>query len=377
MQIFSGAQILSGSTKLADYSLIIDKGDIVALVPVGERPRSGEQIELQGGIVAPGLIDVQVNGGAGVLFNDQPTLAGIKAIAQAHQKYGTTGLLPTLVTDSEAVLQAALSAAADATRSIPGVLGIHLEGPFLDPRRAGAHRQDLMRPMTARDADLLISRRSAAMLVTLAPSAAPPALIARLADAGIIVSLGHSDATDRDALLAFDAGARSVTHLFNAMSPLHHRAPGLAGAALSDRRAICGLIADGVHVSATAVRVALAAKGVDGIALVSDAMPPAAGGPAEFLLQGRQVYRVGNHLELIDHTLAGASITLLDAVRWLVQVLDVPLVDALHMASWTPARLIGLNHRYGLLAQGYRASFIHLDEQLRLRQTWVDGTPVE
>jgi len=377
MQIFSGAQILSGSTKLIDYSLVVDEGDIVALVPVGERPRTGEQIELSGGIIAPGLIDVQVNGGAGVLFNDQPTLAGIKAIAQAHQKHGTTGLLPTLITDTDAVLQAALAAAADATQCIPGVFGIHLEGPFLDPRRAGVHRQDLMRPFTVQDADLLISRRSAAMLVTLAPSAAPPALIARLANAGIIVSLGHSDATDRDALLAFDAGARSVTHLFNAMSPLHHRAPGLAGAALSDQRAICGLIADGVHVSATAVRVALAAKGVDGIALVSDAMPPAAGGPAEFPLQGRRVYRVDNHLELIDHTLAGASITLVDAVRWLVQVLDVPLLDALHMASWTPARLIGLNHRYGRLAQGYAASFIHLDEQLQLRQTWVDGTPVE
>ncbi len=377
MQIFSGARILFGATRLNSYSLVVDKGHIAALVPFRERPTTGQQIDLSGGLLAPGLIDLQVNGGAGILFNDRPTLAGIDTIAKAHQRFGTTGLLPTLITDTEVVLEAALAAAAEAALRVPGVLGIHVEGPFLDPRRAGVHRQDLMRPITLRDADLLISRKSATMLVTLAPSAAPIALICRLAEAGVIVSLGHSDATDSDAFKAFDAGARSVTHLFNAMSPLHHRAPGLAGAALSDQRVVCGLIGDGVHVAATAIRVALAAKGVAGIALVSDAMPPAAGGPAEFILQGRHVYRVGNHLELSDHTLAGAAITLMDAVRWLVHALDVPLVDALQMASWTPACLIGVNHRYGRLAPGYRASFIHLDDALQVQQAWVDGTAVD
>jgi N-acetylglucosamine-6-phosphate deacetylase len=227
------------------------------------------------------------------------------------------------------------------------------------------------------DADALIAKKNAAMLVTLAPRAAPLGAITRLAKAGIIVSLGHSEATDSEAFAAIEAGARSVTHLFNAMSPLHHRAPGLTGAALADRRVTCGLITDGIHVSATAVRVALAAKGVGAIALVSDAMPSAAGGPPEFVLQGRRVHRVGNRLELHDHTLAGATITLMDAVRWLVRTLDLPLSSALQMASFTPACLIGIGDQYGRLAAGYAASFIHLDEGLHVCRTWIDGVALD
>jgi N-acetylglucosamine-6-phosphate deacetylase len=376
MQIFNGAMVLSRAGSMADHSLIVDNGRIAAVVPYRQRPAVGQQIDLDGGVLAPGLIDLQVNGGGGVLFNDQPTHEAIDAIARAHRRDGTTGLLPTVITDTSVVLNAALEAACEASRRVPGVFGIHVEGPFIDPRRPGVHRQEFMRLMQVQDADGLIEKKTAAMLVTLAPSAAPLAAISRLAAAGVIVSLGHSEASDLEALAAIDAGARSVTHLFNAMSPLHHRSPGLTGAALADRRVTCGLIADGIHVSATAVRVALAAKSLDTIALVSDAMPPAAGGPPEFSLQGRPVHRVGNHLELADHTLAGAAITLMDAVRWLVRQLNIPLASALHMASFTPACLIGISDRYGCLAEGYAASFIHLDDELRVRQTWIDGIPV-
>jgi N-acetylglucosamine-6-phosphate deacetylase len=221
----------------------------------------------------------------------------------------------------------------------------------------------------------LIAARAGALLVTVAPVAAPPEHIAALAAAGITVSLGHAETTDTDALTAFDAGARGVTHVFNAMSPLGHRAPGLVGAALADPRVVCGLIADGEHVAPTAIRVALAAKQPDGIALVSDAMPSAAGGPKEFRLQGRRVRRDGARLVLDDGTLAGSTITLMEAVRWLVRVLGLDLAAALRMASATPARLIGLGDRLGQLAPGLAADLVHLDAALAVRETWVRGVP--
>ena len=212
---------------------------------------------------------------------------------------------------------------------MPGALGVHVEGPFIDPRRKGVHPPEFIRPMEEKDADALIGARAGVMVVTLAPASVPLERIAQLADAGIAVSLGHSDASAEEAKAVFDAGARAVTHLYNAMSQLSSRAPGVVGAALADPRIVCGLIADGEHAHAAAYRAALAAKGARGIALVSDAMSPAAGGPDVFELQGRRMRRVGNKLVAEDGTLAGAAITMRDAVDYVVHVLKVPLAEAL------------------------------------------------
>jgi N-acetylglucosamine-6-phosphate deacetylase len=373
LQVFFGARLFDGLAMRDDCALVVEGGAIVAVAPTAARPRGGEQIDLSGGVLSPGLVDWQVNGGGGVLFNATPTAAAAAAIAAAHRRAGVTAIVPTVITDSPAVLAAALAAAGEAARVTPGVLGVHVEGPFIDPRRRGVHLAEFIRPMRDRDCDQLVAAKAGAMVVTLAPSAAVPERIARLAAAGIVVSLGHAEATAEEAGAAFAAGARAVTHLFNAMSQLGSRTPGLVGAALADPAVVCGLIADGHHVHGAAMRAAINAKGASGIALVSDAMPPAAGGPPVFALQGRRMRREGTRLIDDFDTLAGGAITLLDAVRHVIGPLGLPLAEALRMATSTPARLLGLEGRIGALAPGARADLVHLDDDLALRGVWLAG----
>jgi N-acetylglucosamine-6-phosphate deacetylase len=373
MKVFWGARLFDGERMIDDHALLVEDGVVVAVVPVAQRPLGAEDFDLGGGILAPGLIDWQVNGGGGVLFNETTTVAGIRAIVEAHRTDGTTSLLPTLITDAPQKLEAALAAAAEAWKSVPGALGIHVEGPFIDVRRKGAHPVEFIRTMALEDADRLIAAKAGVMLVTLAPAAVSNDLIARLAQGGIIVSIGHAEATAEEAQAAFAAGASAVTHLYNAMSQLGHRQPGLVGAALADPGIFCGFIADGHHVHETAARAAFNAKGADGIALISDAMPPAAGGPKLFRLEGRRVTQIGTRLTLDDGTLAGAAITLMDAVRYATRTLGIDLADALKMATLTPARLLRVDDRIGRLKPGYRADLVHLGGDLSVRGTWIGG----
>jgi N-acetylglucosamine-6-phosphate deacetylase len=373
MKVLYGARMFDGERLGDDRALVIEGASIGALTKVEDRPRGGEQEDLGGGILAPGFIDWQINGGGGVLFNAEPTVEGIAAIAAAHRHGGVTAFLPTVVTDAPRVLTQALIAAREAQGRVPGALGIHVEGPFIDPKRKGVHPAQFIRPMKEDDVNALIAGRAGVMIVTLAPASVPLGFISRLAKAGIIVSLGHSDATAEEAQAVFDAGACAVTHLYNAMSQLSSRSPGVVGATLSDPRIICGLIADGEHAHALAYRAALAAKGPRGVALVSDAMPPAAGGPDIFELQGRRMTRVGNKLVAEDGTLAGAAITLRDAVDYLVNALRVPLADALTMATLTPARLLRVDDRIGQLKPGHRADLVHLTDDLRVAEVWTGG----
>ena len=376
MTVFFGARLFDGERFFDDHALVVEDGVIRALVDVEQRPRGGDEIDCGGGILAPGLIDWQINGGGGVLFNAEPTVEGIAAIARAHRREGVTGFLPTVVTDAPAVLASALAAAREARALVPGALGIYVEGPFIDPRRKGIHPPQWIRPMREFDAEALIAARAGAMVVTLAPASVPLPLVARLAQSGIVVSLGHSDATAEEATAVFDAGARAATHLFNAMSQLHSRQPGVVGAVLSDPRVVCGLIADGEHVHGLACRAAIAAKGAFGIALVSDAMPPAAGGPDSFELQGRRMTRVGRTLVDENGTLAGATITLIDAVRTVATRLGLPLASALAMATLTPARLLGLDAQLGRLAPGCEANLVHLTDALEVAGVWMNGRAV-
>jgi N-acetylglucosamine-6-phosphate deacetylase len=373
MKVLTGARIFDGEQFHDDCALVIEGASIAALVRLADRPRGGEQADLGGGILSPGFIDWQINGGGGVLFNAEPTVEGIAAIAAAHRRAGVTGFLPTVVTDAPSVLAQALTAAREAEKRVPGALGVHVEGPFIDPRRKGVHRPEFIRPMEEEDADALIGARAGAMVVTLAPASVSLERIARLATAGIVVSLGHSDASAEEAACVFDAGARAVTHLFNAMSQLSSRAPGVVGAALADPRIVCGLIADGEHAYPAAYRAAIAAKGARGVALVSDAMPPAAGGPDQFELQGRRMKRAGHKLVAEDGTLAGAAITMRDAVDYVVRTLEIPLDKALTMATLTPARLLGLDDRIGRLGPGLRADLVHLTDDLQVAEVWTGG----
>jgi len=368
MRIFVGARLFDGFAFRDDFALVTQGEDIAALVPHAERPQ-GETVDLGGGVLTPGFVDWQVNGGGGWLFNDHPTPEAIRAIAAAHRRFGTTALAPTVITDSAPVLTAALQAGRE---PIPGSLGVHAEGPFIDIRRNGAHPRQHIRPMTPADAEAL----TAARVVTLAPASAPPELIRRLAASGVIVSLGHSEATYEEARACFDAGARAVTHLYNAMSPLTSRAPGVVGAALDDLSIFAGFIADGLHAHEASGRLAYRLKGAGRLTLVSDAMPPAAGGPDVYTLAGREVRRRGVSLTLDDGTLAGAVITLHDAVRFVVRCWNAPLADALAMATSTPARLLRLAGRYGVLKPGARADLVWLGDDLALKGVWFGGEPV-
>jgi N-acetylglucosamine-6-phosphate deacetylase len=372
-KVFFGARLFDGERMIDDRAVSVEDGAIVDIAPYAQRPSGAEIHDLGGGVLAPGLVDWQVNGGGGVLFNDTPTVEGIAAIVAAHRGDGTTSLLATLITDAPEKLEAALAAAAEAQKTVPGALGIHVEGPFIDIRRKGAHPAAFIRAMTQSDAERLIAAKAGTMVVTLAPAAVSNALIAELSQSGVIVSIGHAEATAEEAQTAFGAGASAVTHLYNAMSQLGHRQPGLVGAALANSAIICGFIADGHHVHETAARVAFRAKGVDGLALVSDAMPPAAGGPKTFTIDGRRATQVGTKLTLDDGTLAGAAITLMDAVRYATRTLGIDLADALKMATLTPARLLRLDGRIGRLAVGRRADLVHLDSDLNVRGTWIGG----
>ena len=374
MIVLSGARIFDGENFLLDHAVVVEGERIAAIVPYAERPQ-GAARDLAGGLLAPGYIDVQVNGGGGVLFNEDPTPEAIARIAAAHRKHGTVGLLPTLVTDAPQMMAAAIAATREARRRTPATLGLHLEGPFLDPRRRGAHELKYIRDLAPGDVETIVDADCGAVMVTLAPNRVGAASIAELARRGVLVSLGHSEASYEQARAAIQAGARAFTHLFNAMSASVGREPGMVGAALDLADAFVGIIADGHHVHEANLRIALAAKRHDRFMLISDAMPPTVGGPDHFDLQGRRVTRVNGCLRLDDGTLAGSVLTMDEAVRYVVNVVGVDLGDALAMASRVPATFLRRDNELGRIAPGHLASLVHLDDELRVLETWIEGRP--
>lgn len=373
-QVFSGATVFDGAALHTGAALVVEGGRVIGIFPEATAP-GGTPVRLAGGILAPGFLDLQVNGGGGVMFGAAP--GAIATMLAAHAAQGSTGLMPTLITDTPDATRAALAEGITAARAgIPGFLGLHLEGPHLDPRRKGAHDAPLIRPMDEGDLAALCDAAQAlpALKVTLAPESTTLDQIARLAGAGVIVSLGHSDTDCETAKAAFAAGARGVTHLFNAMSPLGHRTPGLVGAALDTPGVFAGIIADGVHVAPEALRTALAAKRGGGLFLVTDAMAVAGSDLAAFHHQGRRILRAQGRLTLADGTLAGADCTLPGSVAHLVG-LGCALEAALAMATSVPAALIGATDR-GHLRPGARADLVHLDTALLLRGVWQGGATV-
>ncbi len=374
-QILTNGRIFSGDEILPGWSLRLGDGLIQDLLPPGTLTDDAPVIDLGGGLLAPGFIDSQVNGGGGVLFNDHPDLAGIKAIAGAHRAFGATGLLPTLISDDLASMTAAVDAIAAARQQeTPGVLGLHFEGPYLNPARKGAHDGGQIRPFDDVLFELLAARDLGAVVVTLAPEMVQPGTIRRMTDAGICVCAGHSAADHEQTMAALDEGLAGFTHLFNAMPAMASRDPGIVGAALVDENSFCGIIADGHHVHPTTLRVALAAKERGKMMLVSDAMPSVGGSGASFQLAGQTVSVTGGRCTLDDGTLAGSNLDMASAVRNTVKLLQQPLEEALRMASLYPSRFLGLESERGRIAAGYRADLVLLDEELNVRRTWIGGT---
>jgi N-acetylglucosamine-6-phosphate deacetylase len=367
-RVFDGRRLHAGA------AVLVRGGRIAGLGSWAEVPADWPQRRLpEGTLLTPGFIDLQVNGGGGVLLNDRPTAEGMRAIARAHRRYGTTGCLPTLITDTREQMRLAV-AAARSVAGHDGVLGLHLEGPFISPRRPGVHRPDRIAKADADDLDELRGFAGNGLaMVTLAPECVPAGFVQGLASAGVKVSIGHSEASADVVERAVADGAIGVTHLFNAMPPLSARSPGIVGAALADERLTAGLIVDGLHVDPVSVKVAFAAKGADRIALVTDAMPTVGASLESFELMGRTVTLAGGRLTTADGTLAGAHLDMASAVRNAVRLAGLALEDALRAASLTPACFLGLEKERGALVADTRADLVALDAELTPVATWLEG----
>jgi N-acetylglucosamine-6-phosphate deacetylase len=366
--VFDGASVHDNAAVVIHGSRIaqvVPRADVARDVPL--------QILPQGAWLAPGFIDLQVNGGGDVLFNDQPTPAGICTIAAAHRKFGTTGFLPTFITDSPEKTRLALRAADAVAGQEPSVLGIHLEGPYLSPERAGVHDPVHIRRPAADDISMLTAPRNGVLLVTLAPEVVPPGFIAQLVAAGVRVSLGHSMASYRQTCAAMAEGLRGFTHLFNAMRPLASREPGPIARALESTDAWYGLIVDGMHVDPAILRLAL--RGVGHPLLVTDAMPPVGGSRSNFSLHGEKITVRGEQCVTDGGTLAGTVLDMATAVKNCIRLLGMSLPDALRLASTNPATFVGLEHMLGRLAPGYRADMVAFHPgDITVLATWVAGS---
>ncbi len=374
--VLRNARILAGDDFRDDLALVIESGRITALVS-DAAPMLGqadEQVDLGGGWLLPGFIDAQVNGGGGVLFNNSPDVATLRTLAQAHRRFGTTGLLPTLISDDVQVMRAAIAATRQAiSEGVPGVLGIHLEGPYIAPARKGTHDANKFRVPDAAEIALAASLDNGVTLLTLAPERVPLESIRALVERGVVVAAGHTAASYEEARAGLEAGIRGFTHLYNAMSPLTGREPGAVGAALEDRDSWVGIIADGVHVHPASLRVALATKPRGKVMLVTDAMPPVGAEDPSYELYGEVITAIDGVVRNAAGSLAGSALDMATAVRNSVQLLGVSLAEAARMASTYPAQFLNLDDRYGHIAEGHHADLVLLDDALQVRSTWIAG----
>ena len=371
---FTNGRILTDRGFETDVTVLVEDGHIVAVVP-GPPPKDAQVVDLAGRYLVPGFIDTQVNGGGDVLFNDEPTADGLRRIASAHRKYGTTGMLPTLISDDVEVMRRAIDATREAlAQAVPGVLGVHLEGPYLNAARKGVHDPSKFHTPDASELDLVASLgKDGVTLVTLAPERFEAATLRALAGRGVVIAAGHTAATYEQLRDGSANGITGITHLFNAMTPMNSREPGAVGAALENPDAWCGLIVDGYHVHDATLRVAIAARPRGKMMLVTDAMPPVGGQREAFSLYGVEMLCRDGQCTTADGTLAGSALDMASAVRNTVQRLGLPLEEACRMASQYPAEFIGLGGELGRIAPGYRSDLVMLDHALNVQGTWIGG----
>ena len=374
MRAFCDARVLLDGRFAEGMAVLVEGARIAAVVPRADVPAGADRIDLGGAMLVPGFIDTQVNGGGDVLFNDSPTVETIRRIGAAHARFGTTGFLPTLISDDLAVVREGIDAVDEAIRlGVPGVLGIHIEGPFINVARKGIHAADKIRSIDEEGVGVLTSLRRGRTLVTLAPELAGPDVIRRLADRGVVVAAGHTAGSYAEVASAVEAGLTGFTHLFNAMSQLGNREPGAVGAALASEGVWCSLIVDGVHVSPVTLKLALRCKPLDRFVLVSDAMPPTGGTGTSFTLNGRRIRVEAGRLIDEEGTLAGADLDMLSAVRNACDMLGVSPEAALAMASANPADFLSLQGDLGRIAPGRRASLLAITSTWDIARCWIDG----
>ena len=356
-------------------AVLIEDGRIALVATAQDVLRQATRShDLHGATLLPGFIDCQVNGGGGVLFNNATDVDALRTIGAAHRRFGTTGFLPTLISDDAAVMESAIAATRQAiSAQVPGVLGIHLEGPYIAPARKGTHDEGKFRLPDAGELALATSLDNGVTVITLAPERVPLDDIRALVARGAIFVAGHTAATYEEARAGIDAGIRGFTHLYNAMSPLTGREPGAVGAALEDSESWCGIIVDGVHVHPASLRVALAAKPSGKVFLVTDAMPPVGADDPSYVLYGETITVRDGVVRNAAGALAGSALDMATALRNTVNLLALPLEEASRMASTYPAEFLGLGHLYGHIAPGFHADLVALDDGLRVINTWISG----
>lgn len=368
-------RVLTGTGIEEGLAVLLDGGRIVSVAPADSTVvNDADSVDLQGNLLLPGFVDTQVNGGGGVLFNGKPTLESIAEIGRVHRQFGTTAFLPTLVSDDLAIVADAIAATREAIAAgVPGVLGLHIEGPFLNESRKGVHDASKIRNLDGDAFKLLTTPTGGKTLITLAPEKTTPAMIRALSEAGVIVSAGHSNASYAEVREALNSGLSGFTHLFNAMSQLTVREPGVVGAALDDDASWCSIIVDGYHVDPVVLRIALRAKRRDRFILVTDAMPSVGAEDKSFSLLGKRITVRNGICVDEDGTLAGSDMDMATAVRNTVKLLRVELAEAVRMASAYPAAFLGLGD-YGKIAPGHRANLVVADDDLTVLATWIDGS---
>jgi len=371
-----GCPIFLENSFVENVALAIEKDCIGAVIPLQDITPSEDDIILKGGFLAPGFIDLQVNGGGGTLLNDKPTVEGVRTIAHAHRQFGTTALLPTLISDTPSVIRQAINAVDAAIENgVPGVIGIHIEGPFLNPEKKGVHDASKFLSLNSEMIDLLSSLKRGKTLVTLAPEKLKPGQISELVQRGIIVAAGHTNATYETIGTALQEGLSGFTHLYNAMSQLHSRAPGVVGAALDADHTWSGIIADTHHVHDAALRIAIKCKPTDKTVLVTDAMP-SVGAPKHmrnFDLFGKKVTETDGKLTIEAGNLAGSALDMMTAVKNTVTQIGIPLDNAVTMATTAPATAIKIENKMGSISAGKKANLVHFSNEFSVTRTWIDG----
>jgi len=372
---FFNCRIFDGEKLHHDMAFVVD-GDYFVEVSAQQNISAEYDTahDMQQHILAPGLIDIQVNGGGGVMFNDDPSVEVIRKIGAAHRRYGTTGFLPTLISTDFDVMQQAVAAVSQAIAdAVPGVLGIHLEGPYLSSEKQGIHDGENFLELDDAAFELLSSLNNGRMLVTIAPELTSSSFIKKLVDAGVLVFAGHSAASYDETIVALDAGLRGFTHLFNAMNQLGSREPGMVGAALQSQNSWCGIIADGQHVHPASLSVAVAAKKKGFSVLVTDAMATVGSDQAGFTFGGVDISVFDGSCRTPEGHLAGSHLDMISAVRNAASFAGIDYFESLRMASCYPAHALGLEDQLGYIRKGYRASFIELDDDMNLFRSWIDG----
>jgi N-acetylglucosamine-6-phosphate deacetylase len=375
LQAIVNGCIFDGESVHEHKAVLIEGEHIVAVVDPEQIPADIDaSYDLEGGMLVPGFIDLQVNGGGGVLFTAAPTVDSLRTIGAAHRQYGTTGFLPTLITTRFDVMREAVSVVAEAIAiGIPGVLGLHLEGPFLSPERKGVHDAGKFCQLDQTGFDILTSLQVGSTVVTLAPELTSPEMISRLVEEGVIVCGGHSGATYAQTRDALAHGLSGFTHLYNAMTPLQSREPGMVGAALEDDDSWFGIIADGHHIHPAAFSVAVAAKKRGGALLVTDAMPTVGSPDTSFILDGKTIVASEGRVSNAEGTLAGSDLNMLLAVNNATEFARLDWFEAVRMASLYPAKALGLERQLGAIRPGFRASLVALDRAHHIGASWVDG----